>query len=85
MSSQSAFILCPLVLASVYSWNHEAAFYCSSLVPFVSSICVVMLMQYPGSKYFGKAGKHELPLSDAKPSNDVDTKEGEKNNTVYPV
>lgn len=67
MSSQAAFIVCPLVLSSVYSLNRKASFYGSAVIPFISAICVTMMLQMPGSRNFGKSGKEELPVV-AKPT-----------------
>ena len=62
MSSQSAFILTPIALASVYTINKEMAFYGSSLIAVISSVCVVLMIRMPGSRQFGKMKKEELPI-----------------------
>lgn len=71
MCSQMAFIFCPIILSTVYSFNKEASFYGSVLLPIIASICVMMMLQMPGAKNFGKVGKQELPIQE-KPGNDDD-------------
>lgn len=78
MCSQMAFIFCPIILSSVYSFNKEASFYGSVLLPLIAAICVMMMLQMPGSKNFGKMGKQELPIQE-KPTNDKEVKKNEEN------
>ena len=78
MCSQMAFIFCPIILSSVYSFNKEASFYGSVLLPLIAAICVMMMLQMPGSKNFGKMGKQELPIQE-KPTNDQEVKKNEEN------
>ena len=78
MCSQMAFIFCPIILSSVYSFNKEASFYGSVLLPLIAAICVMMMLQMPGSKNFGKMGKQELPIQ-KKSTNDQEVKKNEEN------
>ena len=78
MCSQMAFIFCPIILSSVYSFNKEASFYGSVLLPLIAAICVMMMLQMPGSKNFGKMGKQELPIQE-KPTNDQEVKKNKEN------
>ena len=73
-----AFIFCPIILSSVYSFNKEASFYGSVLLPLIAAICVMMMLQMPGSKNFGKMGKQELPIQE-KPTNDQEVKKNKEN------
>ena len=78
MCSQMAFIFCPIILSTVSSFNKEASFYGSVLLPLIAAICVIMMLQMPGSKNFGKMGKQELPIQE-KSTNDVEVKKNEEN------
>ena len=77
----------PVINASVYNaqgvlvnvdFNKEASFYGSMLLPLIAAICVIMMLQMPGSKNFGKMGKQELPIQE-KSTNDVEVKKNEEN------
>ena len=72
-------IVCPLVLSSIYTWNMDATFYCSSILAVIGFIVMCYLSTWKNAKTLGKASQStEIP----EPKVDIEMKpmEGDVSN-----
>ena len=62
LSSQAAFILCPLVLSWLYSFSHKGSYYFCLVFAVVAVVSLCLILRMPNAMMFGKAGVKELPV-----------------------
>ena len=62
LSSQAAFIFCPLVLSWLYSYSHKGSYYFCLVFAAAAVVSLCLIMRMPNAMQFGKTAVKELPV-----------------------
>ena len=62
LSSQAAFIFCPLVLSRLYTNSHKGSYYLCLVFAAIAVVSLLLILRMPNAMMFGKTGVKELPV-----------------------